>query len=351
MVITELAQLTPGWLTRTLKTTSNPVTEFTVTRTTRTNISTQHYLRVTYQQPSDLLPRDFFLKLVTVKNPEFFGRELAFYNEIAPVVRARFPDFTALRCYSAEYDPHAGHAHMLFEDISATHFGVDERLPTPEQYAEVIDGFAMLHATWWEHPRLGVDVGQLPSAAMLDDTLQRAGNNYAAMEKEATADEGLDPRWRSALGRTITRWPERRRSQMLSGAAMTVVHRDPHTRNFLYPRAESQAQRAIIIDWDAWRVDHGTVDLAYMMAFHWPTDRRAAQELPLLRRYHRRLERYGVSGYTWDDCLLDYRLSILRCLLFMLVAWRPGRVPGEAWWNIVGRGVRAYHDFDCGTLL
>ncbi len=347
MVITDVSQVTSGWLTRVLKSTRNPVSTITVTRSGKSNVSTVHYLTITYDRLDASLPAHLFLKLVKVSSPEFFGRELAFYNEVAPVVLDRHPAFTVLRCFAAAYDPDAGHAHLLFEDVSLTHFSVQDGQPTENHYAQAIDGFAMLHATWWQHPRLGVDVGQMPDAALIGDTLQRAARNYAALSAQ---HRDLDPRWRSAFSRVVTRWPDLRRTQMLSGAEMTVVHRDPHTRNFLYPRSASSDLHAIIIDWDAWRIDHGTVDLAYMMAFHWPEDRRAALEMSLLRRYHRRLERYGVGGYTWEQCLLDYRASIVRCLLFMLVAWRKSRKPGDVWWNIVGRGVRAYHDFNCTSL-
>jgi hypothetical protein len=58
-----------------------------------------------------------------------------------------------------------------------------------------------------------------------------------------------------------------------------------------------------LIDWDAWRLDLGAEDLAYMMALHWYPERRRRVEMPLLRRYHEALTSHGVSGYGFEFTL------------------------------------------------
>ena len=348
-ILTNVSQLNSSWLTNILKSIDNPITHFEITHSSTTNVSTVYHLRVNYEITDTSLPEHLFLKLVNVAHREFFGKELTFYREIAPHVRATHPEFNALRCYGAEYDAHIGHAFLLFEDISNTHFGIDESRLTLEHYRQVIEGFAMLHATWWQHPRLSVDLGEEYTENWLNTTIRRAQTNYARLLSEN--HDHLDESWRSALSQVIVKWPSRRWENMLSGENMTIVHRDPHRHNFLYPRDNSLDLRSIIIDWDAWRVDHGTVDLAYMMGFHWMMEQRVEQEMGLLQHYHRCLEQYGIEGYSWEECLQDYRISIVRCLVFMLGAWRPGRNHEDVWWKIVDQGVVTYHDLRCNEII
>ena len=91
------------------------------------------------------------------------------------------------------------------------------------------------------------------------------------------------------------------------------------------------------------------MDLAYLMAVHWFPDRRARLEQPLLRRYHRRLEEHGVQGYSWDDCWLDYRYSVFRCLQIPL--WqRSAGFPAASWWSHLERTLAAYDSLDGPAL-
>lgn len=46
-------------------------------------------------------------------------------------------------------------------------------------------------------------------------------------------------------------------------------------------------------------------------------------EESILRHYHSSLLSFGVKGYTWEDCLLDYRYSVISHL-FIPVLQRAG---------------------------
>ena len=70
-----------------------------------------------------------------------------------------------------------------------------------------------------------------------------------------------------------------------------------------------------LIDWQSCRVQTGTNDVAYTMVLFWYPERRRVVEKPLVEHYHRTLVEAGVTGYTWEDCWHDYRLSALRMML------------------------------------
>ena len=45
----------------------------------------------------------------------------------------------------------------------------------------------------------------------------------------------------------------------------------------------------LLFDWDSWRLDTATDDLAYMMAMHWYPEFRQRAEKPTLDCYHAEL--------------------------------------------------------------
>ena len=129
---------------------------------------------------------------------------------------------------------------------------------------------------------------------------------------------------------------------------LTIVHGDLHVWNCLLPRDGGQDVR--LFDWDSWRIDTGTDDLAYMLAMHWYPDRRRRLERPLLDRYHAALEAHGVRGYDRRALDEDYRLSVL--WLIARPVWQAAsNIPPLIWWNNLERSLMAVDDLGCADLL
>ena len=91
---------------------------------------------------------------------------------------------------------------------------------------------------------------------------------------------------------------------------VTIVQGDAHVWNSFLPR-EGGGDDVRLFDWDLWRIDVASDDLAYMMAMHWYPDLRRRMERPLLDRYHAALVAHGVRGYDRRALDDDYRLSVL----------------------------------------
>jgi hypothetical protein len=130
--------------------------------------------------------------------------------------------------------------------------------------------------------------------------------------------------------------------------ALTIIHGDAHSWNFLFPRSGSGP--AYLLDWQLWHIDVGARDLAFLMALHWYPGRRRDLELPLIRRYHEALLAHGITNYTLDDLWLDYRRGVIRNLTIPIIWWSRGRKP-EVWWHSLECAVAAYHDLECDELL
>lgn len=63
----------------------------------------------------------------------------------------------------------------------------------------------------------------------------------------------------------------------------------------------------------------GPFDVAYFMVGALAPAERKATEMDLLRTYHGVLTERAVQGYDFDQCLLDYRASMLFCWQYAVV--------------------------------
>jgi hypothetical protein len=88
-----------------------------------------------------------------------------------------------------------------------------------------------------------------------------------------------------------------------------------------------------------------------MMALKWYPERRALMEESLLRRYHACLIARGVKDYSWEDCRLDYRYSVISHLFTPVFQWAGGEIPAIVWWHNLERISEAYKDLNCAELV
>lgn len=353
--ITTINQVTPAWLTKLLREKGylrqGVVTNIQTIELSKRN-SIIYHLVVAHSDNTKprSAPTRFVLKL---PHPDFAWdhKEVEFYNTIVPLMLKAYPgdDLPVLRCYDAVYSAATKRSHLLLEDVSSTHFTTAGLMPpTLGHCQQVVEAYAFFHAYWWEHPHLGHDIGELLTEAAIDSFLTEAQAKF--QDFVDVMGQRLVKMQRDALEAVVSAWPMRRRQRLVQGQGVTLVHRDPHPLNFLYPHDPTQST-VKLIDWQSWRVDTGIDDLAYLMACHWPLEQRVSLERNLLRRYHRQLVAFGVENYSWADCQYDYRASVIRCLFFLMVAYSPAQLEGETWWNRIERGLETFQQWDCADLL
>ena len=210
---------------------------------------------------------------------------------------------------------------------------------------EAVKVLAQLHTRWWEAPALGSTVGTLHTDTSLRTMVYGISAHlpgfFTALGDELPSSDRLvlETVFNSSL-RPWLRLVERR--------ALTVIHGDAHTWNFLFPRAGQGVP--YLVDWQLWHLDVGPRDLAFMMGLYWDATVRQRLELPLLHLYHEELIGGGVSNYSFDDLLLDYRRCVVRNLTFPIILWSGGR-ERESWRDPLDRALAAYRDLDGAELL
>lgn len=303
-------------------------------------------LRLAYDGAAADAPRSLILKtgLLERANAKWNGgpNEVAFYTQIA----AAMSEQVAPRCFHAHWDAAALQWHLLLEDLTKSHFTLGDwpMPPTLVQTEQIIAARARFHAAWWNDPRLGVSIG-----TWLDpgDAQLRTFAQQAASFADRVGDR-LSPERRALYLRLIDAGP-RLNKRYHSHRDMTIVQGDAHVWNVFLPRAIG-SDDVRLFDWDAWRVDVGTDDLAYMMALHWFPDHRRRFERHMLDYYHAALVAQGVSGYDRRALNDDYRISVL--WQAATPVWQAANdIPSWIWWTHLERIFMAIDDLGCRDLL
>jgi Phosphotransferase enzyme family len=333
------------WLRSSGTLTSGAVVDVRIELEIETLFSTLVFLTATYSPdaPSDL-PRHLVVKspLTTPSIREGFSGEVQFYRLLAPVLGTP----PLVRCYAAIEDGDSDKGTLVLEDVRHTHDHPPWPMPPSQTQCEAaLDALARIHAQWWEAPALGNTVGQLHTPESLTTMVQGIAAHLPAFI-DAVGD-ALTTEARHLLervfGSSLKPW-----MRLSDRRALTIIHGDAHTWNFLFPR--SGEGPALLIDWQLWHVDLGARDLAFFIALHWYPSLRREFERPLIHYYHDSLVRQGVEDYSFDELWLDYRRCVVRNLTIPILFWSRGMKP-EGWWHRLECALGSYRDLACDELL
>jgi Phosphotransferase enzyme family len=340
-LITSLDQITPAWLTNVL---GKDVADVSY-ESGETSFAITAHIRVTYAS-QQAAPSRFFLKFSKPVHPVSIpegGWEVVFYKSVAP----RTPSLLA-PCYDAVFSPEQGKLHLLFEDLSGTHYAEPpSHLPPTRPHCElIVRALADIHAAWWEEPPWELIGWSLPDQAEVERRIQDVGERVALFT--SFLGDRLSKK-RRAIYRDVLAALPNLYTRLTHPRAYTVIHDDIHIGNVLYPR-DPTTDTVRIIDWQTWHIDLAPKDLAHMMAIFWFADQRRALEQLLLKQYHDRLCENGVTNYSWEQLWYDYRLCVLRKLFHPPWQWASGHHP-NIWWNHLERVMTAYEDLNCRELF
>lgn len=300
-------------------------------------------VRLTYESPSDDDPESLFLKLC---GGGTFGRsEVDYYTK----------DYKGLRgapiplCYDAVYKNSS--YHLLLQDLTATHQNHWEVEPSLVYGKAAARSLAKLHSHYW---------GTTPLRAAMDDTdigvrleryLEEMQRGYKPLMEEIR--DGSETDCREVVADVFERHPGAMESRLSTGVPFTLVHGDLNPGNILSSKVRHGEDIYFIdrqpFEWSLLRWV-GPSDLSYLMVLWWDVDRRRALELDVLREYHDALVDFGVTDYSWESTLSDYRLSALQCF-YVAASWcvDPEQRKSMRWlWSAqLERACAFYRDWHC----
>ena len=305
-------------------------------------------LGLSYDSPAIAAPRSLILKIAHpdhAKTLWMAGRqEVAFYTEVAPLMPAHLTPL----CLEGSWDTDTQAWHLLLEDLTESHSTASEwpLPPTLEQTKSIVRALGQAHAAWWDDPRLGNSIGAWLESDVTNRNIQQFAEHYARFadrlgDRLPDARRDLYEKFINAAPRLLQRYHSRRN--------VTIVHGDAHVWNFLLPK-DVASDSVRLFDFDQWRINVGSHDLAYMMAVQWYPDRRRLMERSLLDCYHEMLTANGVVGYDRRALDDDYRRSVLWHITKPVWQWVIG-IPPVIWWNNLERIMLAVDDLGCRELL
>jgi hypothetical protein len=311
-------ELTPSWLTRALRA-GGVIDDATTVTSARYEllgegagfIGQVARVALTYDRTAPGAPSSLIAKLPALDPGArelaalygLYEREYRFYNELAHDI-----SFRTARCYYSAGDAEAVRYVLLLEDMSGTGHAGDQVAGCSADEAKLaLAHLAEHHARWWEHPRLTEIPWLNPGVDLVNGAMQQSYPQ--AWSVTAAGFAGSIPAEirdvLPTLGERITKLME-----PIALGAMTIAHGDYRLDNMFFGHPGSDYQVAVL-DWQSPNQGWGAYDIAYFLYSNVDTETRRAHEMDMLREYHRALTAGGVTGYTFDQLVEDYKKSLL----------------------------------------
>lgn len=372
-VITSIEQVTPAWLTTTLEQAGILSRGIVIAVEHEANAAfnsaiTHLHLRYSPDAPAQA-PRRLLIKrsIDSQWGKDSGAVETAFYRLVADT-KADLP--MLVPCYNVAYDAASGNSHILLLDISETHAAPVTRaqliggdgVPTEAQLNGIIEAIARFHACWWEHPLLGKPTEQgvtdvawwYSDREHFDRHVERRRGDWTRF----IADEGswFPADLRAIYERTLLNlpllWERVIGPRVTTLHNLTLCHGDCYLSQFLSPRLPDETAQTYLVDFQDIGANFCAYDLVHLFGIFWTREQRQEnnREERMLRQYHAALQKYGVNGYTWDDLLTDYRMTLIIIALYTVWDQTSG-ANRDYWWPKMQRVIDNFQDHHCMDLL
>ena len=275
-----------------------------------------------------------------------YERETLFYKELAAESGIPLPE-----CYYGRFDSKSGLSVLLLEDLSGLREGDEITGCTPNEAVSVAQYLARLHARWWNDQRLrGLDwliKPPSPERAVRSQEEYRAAWNQSA--------DRLAEIFPSEVFAIAERFGRKLAEYLISSAPrdVTLNHGDCHLGNTFF-RDDVNQEGVVLIDWQAAGVRRPASDLAYFLQGSLVIDDRRKHEESLLSCYRESLAEGGVTGYTRDALVGDYRRGLLMSLLesvFAVANLDMDDARDGALLKTIGARMIGIADWECGDLI
>ena len=266
-----------------------------------------------------------------------YGREVQFYEDIAPKVEMRTP-----RCFYSAFDAASEDFVLLMEDLGHLRIGDQVAGCTLEEARAILSAVAGLHASGWQPT-------QFPNLISHNNPAQRDGMIGGFQVGWPVVNEQfpeLIPASAQIAGTAMPGAVGRLLDEMTQ-APVCLSHGDVRLDNIFFDGDE-----VLFVDWQSICSSSPEQDVAYFITQSVPPNVRAKEDL--LAFYHSELVRRGVD-YDLAFCRERYRVSALYLLCFAVViagtldlANERGQALGRV---LLGNAMSALDEIDAFALL
>lgn len=175
-----------------------------------------------------------------------------------------------------------------------------------------LQSLACLHAAWWQVdpatlPELAVLVDNSPDSQDLVDQLCQQARPRLLVSANLEIPDDIRHLGKHLLDRTAAA------EALLDDSPRTLVHGDFRLENMLFG-TRNGLPVCWVIDWEDVALSNGMLDVAWFLGGCLP-EQMSDREPELLQSYHQDLMQGGVIGYSWAQCLHDYRCAMFSSLI------------------------------------
>jgi len=302
-IVTDPAEITPGWLTEVLRAAGHDITVSAVATEPVGTGQMAHNERFTLRYAGD--PGNAPTTLVgKFPSPSAESRaagaaggyrnEVRFYTDLAEGLAVRTP-----HCWYGAVSDDSTEFTLMLEDLAPARQGDQLAGCTPEQLVLAAENLAGLHAPRWCDPSLH-EVDWMTSS--LGDDAVMIVQIVAPMFVERYADR-LTPATVQVLGAFaagVARWFD------TESERFTVMHGDYRLDNLMF-HDDPDAPPVAAVDWQTVSIACAGRDLAYLLGNSVEPEVRREAEADVRAAYLGRLTALGVTDYSLDDVLVDER--------------------------------------------
>ena len=353
-IIESREQITPSWLTETLVAAglNATVLDVEVEPIIAGYYGSSSRLKPRYAQADDSLPRSLFLKMATehqvaretAAQGGMYGYELGFYRQLAGWVNISTP-----RCYAAEIADDGATFVLLLEDAAPLKqpdqlLGLD-----PAKAGLAMQELAGLHASTWQgHGMENCDWANI-SAAMAE------GLAAGMVQLQPLFLENFGADLSSADIEVLSRLTEKAHAYWrytVECSNQASVHGDFRADNMLFGERDGKPAM-VAIDWIG-AVSSSGRDLGHFLGTSMMSEVRKAHEQALLSRYHETLCAHGVSDFSREQCIDDYRINLLYPVFVVVTATASVNVDTrgrELFLSMFKRSCEAIRDMNALELI
>lgn len=319
-IIVSRNQITPAWLSETL---SAAGVKATVVDVEIEPIIAGYYgsssrLTPRYAQDDESLPHSLFLKMATEHQSArehaaqggMYRYEVGFYQQLANWVNISTP-----RCFAAKVSDDNSAFVLLLEDAAPFVQGNQLQGLSLEQGRLALQELAGLHASTWQGE--GMDncdwarIDATTAAAYAQALVQLKPTFVERFSAElSSGDTGILERV-TAKAQACWRY-------LLASKNQVSTHCDFRGDNMLFGQRNGELAM-VTIDWVG-MLGCGGRDLGHFLGTSLLPELRKAHEIELLTHYHDTLLAQGVTGFSLQECIDDYRRNLFYPLFVVVTA-------------------------------
>lgn len=227
-----------------------------------------------------------------------YRRETYFYQHFKEL-----SDRIAPSALYAEYSVESDNFAIIMEDMAPGVQGNQLKGTNLEHAEWVMNLAAEMHAARWEDKSLEQiewlqSTEAAPESPFGPDMIALLWQGFKQRYAGEISDDAI------VIGDTIT--GDAREWFLNYSGPKCLVHGDYRLDNMLFSPAEAKKPLAVV-DWQTVGLGCGAQDISYFIGAGFKRSDRADHEMALLKRWHDALISRGISGYSYEDAVRDYR--------------------------------------------